>query len=143
MFVLQWGVKNINATNPGDVFIMFFLVKFAVLFSLNRAGGAGSGSAVLFDLEKCICWAKRRSSRNQITYKWFAPEPVGNVQRCSSCSFCHGVYKPLLNRAGALYFCTLCYTVYRKEGTRVTSVNIGTCRLLDDQNKGSAVNVRN
>jgi|LakMenEpi03Aug12_release.lakeMendotaPanAssembly.Ray.scaffolds.fasta_scaffold1681630_1 hypothetical protein len=52
--------------------------------------------------------------------------------------------KSLLNIAGAI--CTsysVLYAVYRKEGTRIPSVNTGTCRLLDDQNRGSAVNVRN
>jgi hypothetical protein len=58
--VSQWGVKNINATNPSDVFIIFFLVKFAVLFSTNRAGGAGSR-----DPRYCLTWKSIYVGQNE------------------------------------------------------------------------------
>jgi hypothetical protein len=62
------------------------------------------------------------------------PESVGRVLRCTiAAAYFTMASKPMLNRAGALYFRIL--TVSRNEGTRVPSLNTWTWRLLDEQNK--------
>jgi hypothetical protein len=77
---------------------------------------------------------------------WSAsPVYVDRVLRCSSCEFCHGVGAPAQQSKGSviLYSVLLCTEKMETRVQRIPSLNTGTWRLFDEQNRGSAENVQN